>query len=106
MNRPRRILTVCIGNICRSPLAAAVLAQRGGADVEVRSAGLCDKWAGGPAHPRGPVGRSVRQVGRRARPPADGRRRGGTGLRPGRPQCRPGHRGVPDLGRFRPRYGH
>ncbi|MFG2415098.1 low molecular weight protein-tyrosine-phosphatase [Streptomyces goshikiensis] len=60
MNRPRRILTVCLGNICRSPLAAAVLAQRGGADVEVRSAGLRDKWAGGPAHPQMVAAAAVR----------------------------------------------
>ncbi|MFE0255756.1 low molecular weight protein-tyrosine-phosphatase [Streptomyces sp. NPDC059010] len=47
----RRILTVCYGNICRSPLAAAVLAQLGGDTVEVRSAGIRDKWTGKPAHP-------------------------------------------------------
>lgn len=48
----RRILTVCLGNICRSPLAAAILAQRGGAAVEVRSAGLlADKRVGRPADP-------------------------------------------------------
>ncbi|TXS41710.1 low molecular weight phosphotyrosine protein phosphatase [Streptomyces sp. uw30] len=49
MNR-RRILTVCYGNICRSPLAAAVLTQLGGDTVEVRSAGIRDKWTGKPAH--------------------------------------------------------
>ncbi|MFD7026535.1 low molecular weight phosphatase family protein [Streptomyces sp. NPDC059917] len=38
MTRPRRILTVCLGNICRSPLAAVILARHGGAAVEVRSA--------------------------------------------------------------------
>jgi protein-tyrosine phosphatase len=47
----RRILIVCYGNICRSPLAAAVLAQLGGDAVEVRSAGIRDKWTGTPAHP-------------------------------------------------------
>ncbi|MGW6909562.1 arsenate reductase/protein-tyrosine-phosphatase family protein [Streptomyces sp. NPDC054940] len=47
----RHILTVCYGNICRSPLAAAVLAQLGGDTVEVRSAGIRDKWTGKPAHP-------------------------------------------------------
>ncbi|MFJ9179406.1 low molecular weight phosphotyrosine protein phosphatase [Streptomyces sp. NPDC102360] len=46
-----RILTVCLGNICRSPYAAAVLDARSGAGVEVRSAGLVGKWAGRPAHP-------------------------------------------------------
>ncbi|MGW0393849.1 low molecular weight protein-tyrosine-phosphatase [Streptomyces sp. NPDC003042] len=50
MNRPRRILTVCLGNICRSPLAAAVLTHHGGHTVEVRSAGTRDKWAGQLAH--------------------------------------------------------
>ncbi|MFE9296709.1 low molecular weight protein-tyrosine-phosphatase [Streptomyces niveus] len=47
----RRILTVCYGNICRSPVAAEVLAQLGGEIVEVRSAGIRDKWTGRPAHP-------------------------------------------------------
>lgn len=47
----RRILTVCLGNYCRSPLAAAVLTQLGGTAVEVRSAGIRDKWVGQPAHP-------------------------------------------------------
>jgi protein-tyrosine phosphatase len=46
-----RILTVCLGNICRSPYAACVLAQDGGAAVRVRSAGLIDMWVGMPAHP-------------------------------------------------------
>ncbi|MBK6013549.1 low molecular weight protein-tyrosine-phosphatase [Streptomyces sp. MBT53] len=50
-SRPRRVLVVCLGNICRSPLGAAVLAHRGGSAVEVRSAGLRDKHAGRPAHP-------------------------------------------------------
>ncbi|MCZ7458237.1 low molecular weight protein-tyrosine-phosphatase [Streptomyces sp. WMMC940] len=47
----RRILTVCLGNYCRSPLAAEVLARLAGAAVEVQSAGIRDKWAGKPAHP-------------------------------------------------------
>ncbi|MCW8101729.1 low molecular weight protein-tyrosine-phosphatase [Streptomyces tauricus] len=45
-----RILTVCLGNICRSPYAAAILTHHGGTTVLVRSAGLRDKWAGRPAH--------------------------------------------------------
>jgi protein-tyrosine phosphatase len=49
--RPRRILTVCKGNHCRAPLAAAVLAKHGGSAVEVRSAGLRDWHVGKPAHP-------------------------------------------------------
>ena len=47
----RRILVVCVGNHCRSPLAAEVLARRGGAAVDIRSAGTRDRWAGRPAHP-------------------------------------------------------
>ncbi|HSP31455.1 MAG TPA: low molecular weight phosphotyrosine protein phosphatase [Halomonas sp.] len=35
----KRILVVCTGNICRSPVAAAIL-QQGIADIEVVSAGL------------------------------------------------------------------
>lgn len=36
---PKRVLVVCTGNICRSPVAAAML-QQGLADIEVMSAGL------------------------------------------------------------------
>ncbi|GEN29577.1 protein-tyrosine-phosphatase [Halovibrio variabilis] len=36
---PKRILVVCTGNICRSPVAAAML-QEGLADIDVMSAGL------------------------------------------------------------------
>jgi len=43
--RPRRILVVCTGNVCRSPIAAGLLRHRLAEDgldgaVEVRSAGL------------------------------------------------------------------
>ncbi|MEU5834529.1 low molecular weight phosphotyrosine protein phosphatase [Streptomyces diacarni] len=48
--RPRRLLTVCLGNHCRSPLAALILAQLGGPAVDVRSAGIRGKWVGHPAH--------------------------------------------------------
>jgi protein-tyrosine phosphatase len=48
---PRRILVVCLGNHCRSPLAAVVLSRLGGSAVDVRSAGIRDKHAGRPAHP-------------------------------------------------------
>ncbi|MFE3739885.1 low molecular weight phosphotyrosine protein phosphatase [Streptomyces sp. NPDC059134] len=48
--RARRILTVCLGNHCRSPLAAVVLDRLGGATIEARSAGIRDRWAGRPAH--------------------------------------------------------
>ncbi|MFD0296962.1 low molecular weight phosphotyrosine protein phosphatase [Streptomyces sp. NPDC127118] len=50
-DRPRRILTVCMGCHCRAPLAAAVLAARGGDAVEVRSAGIRDWHVGRGAHP-------------------------------------------------------
>jgi protein-tyrosine-phosphatase len=51
MNRMKTILLVCTGNICRSPLAAALLqralAQRGMEAVEVTSAGT-GAWDGAP----------------------------------------------------------
>ncbi|MEU6375493.1 low molecular weight protein-tyrosine-phosphatase [Streptomyces sp. NPDC046909] len=46
----KNILTVCLGNICRSPYAAIVLQYGGGPAVDACSAGLRDKWAGRPAH--------------------------------------------------------
>lgn len=51
----QRVLFVCMGNICRSPAAEAVLrafAQRAGVDVEVDSAGTIDYHAGNPADAR------------------------------------------------------
>lgn len=50
VGRPRRILMVCLGNHCRSPFAAVVLASRGGSAVDVRSAGLRAKWVDQAAH--------------------------------------------------------
>ena len=50
-----RILFVCLGNICRSPLAEAALraeAERLGLDVEVDSAGTGDWHVGQPPDPR------------------------------------------------------
>ena len=50
-----QILMVCLGNICRSPTAAAVLAEharRAGVDIDVDSAGTTDWHAGKPADPR------------------------------------------------------
>ncbi|MFI9272786.1 low molecular weight phosphatase family protein [Kitasatospora sp. NPDC052896] len=49
--RPRRVLVICKGNICRSPTAAAMLAARLGDRAEVRSAGTHGRYAGEPAHP-------------------------------------------------------
>ena len=50
-----RILTVCTGNICRSPMAQVVLAQRlreAGLDVEVDSAAVTPWEVGNPMDPR------------------------------------------------------
>jgi protein-tyrosine phosphatase len=51
MTRPPVVLTVCLGNICRSPTAEAALreeATRRGVPIEVRSAGTGD-WHVGAA---------------------------------------------------------
>lgn len=51
-----RVMTVCTGNICRSPMAQVVLAERlrraGLADVAVDSAGISDEEHGHPIDPR------------------------------------------------------
>lgn len=44
------MLTVCLGNYCRSPFAEVALARRGGDDVQVRSAGLIGKWRDQPVN--------------------------------------------------------
>lgn len=48
------IMTVCLGNICRSPAAEAVLvcrlAEAGLSEVEVTSAGTADYHLGSPPH--------------------------------------------------------
>lgn len=53
---PYRVMTVCTGNICRSPMAQVVLAERlrraGLADVAVDSAGISDEERGHPIDPR------------------------------------------------------
>ena len=46
---PTRVMMVCLGNICRSPMAAAILdnrARRMGADIVVSSAGTADYHVG------------------------------------------------------------
>ena len=53
MNRPRRVLVVCYGNICRSPYLEAVL-KRAMPDVRVESAGLV-----GPGRPVPPFALTV-----------------------------------------------
>jgi protein-tyrosine phosphatase len=46
-----RILVVCVGNVCRSPMAVALLRQRlAGCEVTVESAGLAAP-VGRPIHP-------------------------------------------------------
>ena len=55
MNRPASILFVCLGNICRSPLAEAafrVAASDAGIRIEIDSAGTGDWHAGEPPDPR------------------------------------------------------
>ena len=50
-----RILTVCLGNICRSPAAEAVIrskAAEAGIDVEVESAGTGSYHIGESPHPK------------------------------------------------------
>ncbi len=50
-----RILFVCLGNICRSPMAEGVFraeAARRGLDVEIDSAGTSDWHVGEPPDPR------------------------------------------------------
>ena len=52
---PYRILTVCLGNICRSPAAEAVIgskARKAGLAVEVDSAGTSAYHLGQPPHPQ------------------------------------------------------
>ncbi len=55
MSAPTRVLTVCLGNICRSPVAEAAVreaAEAAGADVEVDSAGTGGYHTGDPPDPR------------------------------------------------------
>ena len=62
--RPYRVLTVCLGNICRSPTAEAALreaAAERGLDLEVRSAGTGDWHVGAPPNP--PMVAAAAQVG-------------------------------------------
>lgn len=55
MSMKPSVLFVCLGNICRSPLAEAALreeARRLGIDVEIDSAGTGDWHVGHPPDPR------------------------------------------------------
>ncbi|MBO1415233.1 low molecular weight phosphatase family protein [Streptomyces sp. FH025] len=51
MGKPRRVLVVCKGNHCRSPIAALIIAERSGGALDVRSAGTRNWHVGKPAHP-------------------------------------------------------
>lgn len=54
-NWPRRVLLVCMGNICRSPTAEGVLrqlAKRDGVAIEFDSAGTENYHIGNPPDPR------------------------------------------------------
>jgi len=54
-NRPQRILAVCLGNICRSPIAHGLLihhAENLGVHVEIDSAGTISNHAGSPPDSR------------------------------------------------------
>ncbi len=55
MTRPVSVLTVCLGNICRSPTAQAALEEAAteiGLELEVRSAGTGGWHVGNPPDPR------------------------------------------------------
>ena len=56
-----RILTVCLGNICRSPTAEAVLRARAPATWQIDSAGTADWHTGNP--PYGPMQDAARPRG-------------------------------------------
>lgn len=60
MDRPRRILFVCLGNICRSPAAEGVVRAKA-PDLELDSCGTGD-WHVGEA-PYGPMQRAARARG-------------------------------------------
>lgn len=67
-----RVLAVCAGNICRSPAAAAAIAEaaeRAGIDLDIDSAGTGSWHVGEPPHPQ------VIAAGDRAGLAIDGRAR-------------------------------
>jgi protein-tyrosine phosphatase len=74
--RPGRVLTVCLGNICRSPTAEAALveaAAEAGLTLDVASAGTGDWHLGDPPHPSmrsaaGAVGLELRGTAQRVDP--------------------------------------
>ena len=54
MKEKRKIMFVCLGNICRSPMAEfifrSIVSQRGG-DFEIASSGTSDEEYGNPVYP-------------------------------------------------------
>ncbi|MCY4561441.1 MAG: low molecular weight phosphotyrosine protein phosphatase [Flavobacteriaceae bacterium] len=53
MGKSPRVLMVCLGNICRSPLAEGILrAKLNNPDIEVQSAGTCGWHIGEKPHPQ------------------------------------------------------
>lgn len=71
-DRPLRVLALCLGNICRSPVAEALLRQelaKAGVQAVVGSAGTGDWHVGRPADPRS------REVARRHGLELEGRAR-------------------------------
>ena len=55
-NHPNRVLVVCLGNICRSPMGQGALERRvaeAGLEIEIDSAGLGSWHIGNPPNPRG-----------------------------------------------------
>src|SRR5690606_42013990 len=76
MDRKLRVMTVCTGNICRSPMAEVVLRERlveAGLDgqVEVDSTGTTGYEVGSPMDPRA---RTVRRAAGDPDPGTDGPR--------------------------------
>ncbi|MFF3261152.1 low molecular weight phosphatase family protein [Streptomyces sp. NPDC002932] len=51
MSEPRHVLVVCMGNYCRSPLAALLISATSDGAIEAKSAGLRDWHIGEAAHP-------------------------------------------------------
>lgn len=49
---PKRVLMVCLGNICRSPLAEGIFREIAGDDFVVDSAGTAGYHIGNPPDPR------------------------------------------------------
>ncbi|MFG2847384.1 hypothetical protein ACGF12_30065, partial [Kitasatospora sp. NPDC048296] len=47
----RKVLVICKGNHCRSPIAALIIAERSAGALDVRSAGTRNWHVNKPAHP-------------------------------------------------------